>query len=356
MGLCSSSDETTRDEKARSKEFESKIAKDQKEDQQVSKLLLLGAGESGKSTLFKQMLRIYGKGFSIQERQQYITIIHNNMIQAMKTLCKMAATFGQQISTQNQNSLQVVENLKGEEEITPELGTHLAALWEDKAIQTTYDQRSRFQLADGTKYFFDMINTVCKSDYLPSEDDILRCRVRTTGIVENEFEIDGNKFRMFDVGGQRNERKKWIHCFEGVTAVLFVAAISEYDQTLYEDESVNRMTEALNLFEEICNSRWFQETSIMLFLNKRDLFYDKIEKQKVPLTVCWRDYEGESNYEDGVKFITNQFLARNHNPQSHMVYCHCTCATDKDNVQFVFNAVKDTVIRTSLAKIGLAPT
>jgi hypothetical protein len=72
--------------------------------------------------------------------------------------------------------------------------------------------------------------------YIPSEQDVLHARAPTTGIVENHFEIDGNAFKMFDVGGQRNERKKWIHCFENVTAVLFVAALSEYNQVLYEDE------------------------------------------------------------------------------------------------------------------------
>ena len=86
---------------------------------------------------------------------------------------------------------------------------------------------------------------------------------------------------MFDVGGQRNERKKWIHCFENVTAVIFVAAISEYDQVLYEDDTTNRMHEALELFDEICNSRWFRETSIILFLNKRDLFNEKISRVPV---------------------------------------------------------------------------
>ena len=89
-------------------------------------------------------------------------------------------------------------------------------------------------------------------NFIPDAQDILRCRVRTTGIVETSFLIDENIFKMFDVGGQRNERKKWIHCFENVTAVIFVAAISEYDQQLYEDENANRMVEALNLFEEIC--------------------------------------------------------------------------------------------------------
>jgi len=77
------------------------------------------------------------------------------------------------------------------------------------------------------------------------------------------------------VGGQRNERKKWIHCFENVTAVLFVGVLSEYDQVLYEDATVNRMVETLVLFEDACNSHWFKKTAIILFLNKRDLFVEK---------------------------------------------------------------------------------
>jgi guanine nucleotide-binding protein G(i) subunit alpha len=81
---------------------------------------------------------------------------------------------------------------------------------------------------------------------------------------------------LLPVGGQRSERKKWIHCFENVTAIVFLVAISEYDQKLYEDESVNRMQEALTLFDSICNSRWFVRTSIILFLNKIDLFAEKL--------------------------------------------------------------------------------
>jgi len=178
----------------------------------------------------------------------------------------------------------------------------------------------------------------------------LRSRVRTTGIVENEFEIDGNKFRMFDVGGQRNERKKWIHCFESVTAVLFVAAMSEYDQVLYEDESQNRMIEALNLFEEICNSRWFSSTAMILFLNKRDLFAEKILRS--PLTVCFPDYTGATDFETGSAFLQKQFESKNHNEQK-VIYTHVTCATDTTAIAVVFNAVKDIVIRMSLNEAGL---
>jgi len=135
-----------------------------------------------------------------------------------------------------------------------------------------------------------------------------------------------------------------------VTAVLFVAAISEYDQVLYEDENTNRIVEALNLFEEICNSRWFRETSMILFLNKRDLFAEKC--QKVSIAVCFPDYTGDDSYEAGAHFIQEQFETKNRNPDKQ-IYTHLTCATDTENIAVVFNAVKDIIIRKSLNEAGL---
>merc|ERR1712054_678286 len=112
--------------------------------------------------------------------------------------------------------------------------------------------------------------------YLPNEQDVLRSRVRTTGIVQSDFVIKSIQFSMFDVGGQRNERRKWIHCFDNVDCVVFVASLSEFDQMLYEDETKNRLDEALELFAQIVNSKWFKNCSIILFLNKKDLFEKKL--------------------------------------------------------------------------------
>jgi len=220
-----------------------------------------------------------------------------------------------------------------------------------------YANRAHFQLPDSTKYFLDKVAVIGAENYLPTEQDVLRSRVRTTGIVSNEFTIEGNKFQMFDVGGQRNERKKWIHCFENVTAVIFVAAISEYDQVLYEDETVNRVQEALVLFEEICNSRWFRRSGMLLFLNKCDLFMEKI--QRVPLTVCFPEYDGEKTYDGCAKHMASQFERRNRTTEPgkselKKIYTHITCATDRDNIMVVFNAVKDIIIRISLEAAGLA--
>jgi hypothetical protein len=85
--------------------------------------------------------------------------------------------------------------------------------------------------------FFEDIERLFERNYLPTDQDILRTRLRTTGISETLFELGNFTYRMFDVGGQRSERKKWIHVFDNVQVVLFLAAISGYDQALVEDRS-----------------------------------------------------------------------------------------------------------------------
>jgi len=103
---------------------------------------------------------------------------------------------------------------------------------------------------------------------MPSDQDILRSRVKSTGITEVQLTIHGTIYRMCDVGGQRSERKKWVHCFSDVEVLLFVLAISEFNQMLYEDESVSRIAEATTLWQSVSNSKWFANASTILFLNK----------------------------------------------------------------------------------------
>lgn len=167
---------------------------------------------------------------------------------------------------------------------------------------------------------------------------------------------------MFDVGGQRSERKKWIHCFENVTTILFLVAISEYDQLLFEDETVNRMQEALTLFDSICNSRWFVKTSIILFLNKIDRFKEKLPVS--PMKNYFPDYEGKSlpvlqllseqklicrlggaDYSAACDYILNRFVSLNQAEQKQ-IYTHFTCATDTTQIRFVMAAVNGTFIRS----------
>ncbi|KAK3548647.1 hypothetical protein QTP70_015929 [Hemibagrus guttatus] len=156
--------------------------------------------------------------------------------------------------------------------------------------------------------------------------------------------------RLFDVGGQRSERKKWIHCFEDVTAIIFCVALSGYDQVLHEDETTNRMHESLKLFDSICNNKWFTNTSIILFLNKKDIFEEKIKKS--PLTICFPEYTGPNTFLEAVSYIQSQYESKNKSFNKE-VYAHITCATDTNNIQFVFDAVTDVIIANNLRFCGL---
>jgi GTPase SAR1 family protein len=324
-------------------------------DQRTFKLLLLGAGESGKSTLFKQMLTIYGQGVSKEELIALIGPIHANLQLGMTALCTNVERWGS-VLPENEEACRHFQSLSSSLQddltLTPTQFQYLKQLWADPAIQTAWQNRAEFQIYDSTAYFCDKVAQIESPDYVPTEDDHLRIRVRTTGIVEKGFAIDGNQFRLFDVGGQRNERKKWIHCFENVTAVIFVAAISEYDQRLFEDETTNRLTEALKLFDDICNSRWFSKTALLLFLNKRDLFQEKI--MQVPLSKYFSDYDGpEQDYQAAQTWILNQFKDKNRNPNK-AIYSSVTTAIDTGNIRMVVNSVKDIIIRQALSSIGVA--
>ncbi len=222
------------------------------------------------------------------------------------------------------------------------------------------------------KYYCESIDRISAPSYIPEVQNVLRARVRTSGIVEETYIIDKVTFMMYNVGGQRNERKKWIHCFDNVTAVIFVAAINEYDQVLYEDNSMNRMDEAVMLFDEVCNSKYFKKTSMILFLNKRDLFREKLAL--VPFRIDqgenarYKDYNGpqitpgtasaqigspefEKCYEAIKDYLLQLFLKRNKQPGNE-VYHHVTCATDTENVKVVFNACKDIILKSNLRGSG----
>lgn len=110
------------------------------------------------------------------------------------------------------------------------------------------------------------------------------------------------------------------------------------------------MHESLKLFDSICNNKWFQETSIILFLNKKDLFESKISKS--PLSICFPEYTGLNTYTEGLGYIKSQYESKNKSPKKE-VYSHVTCATDTNNIQFVFDAVTDVIIANNLRGCGL---
>ncbi|CAO3701317.1 unnamed protein product [Rhizopus microsporus] len=352
MGCCQSNE--VHDGKARNEEIDNIIKRDKLNMRNEVKMLLLGTGESGKSTILKQMKLIHDGGYSRDEREAFKEIIFSNTVQSMRVILEAMDNMGVSFSVpQNKHHASIILDLPTQierESLPPEVALAIKTLWKDPNLLSVFDRSREYQLNDSAKYYFDSIDRIGEISYVPTDQDVLRSRVKTTGITETTFVIGDLTYRMFDVGGQRSERKKWIHCFENVTAIIFLVAISEYDQVLIEDETVNRMQEALTLFDSICNSRWFVKTSIILFLNKIDIFKEKLQKH--PLKESFSDFTGPETYESARDYILNRFVSLNQS-DSKQIYSHFTCATDTEQIKFVMAAVNDIIIQNNLRDVGL---
>ncbi|KAH6761385.1 G protein alpha subunit 1 [Perilla frutescens var. hirtella] len=367
------------EENEQTAEIERRIEQETKAEKHIQKLLLLGAGDSGKSTIFKQIKLLFQSGFDEAELKGYIPVIHANIYQTIKILYDGSKELSQSledsskfvISDENKEIGDKFSEIGGRlnyPRLTKELAHEIETLWRDSAIQETYVRGNELQLPDCAHYFMENLQRLSDADYVPTKEDVLYARVRTTGVVEIQFspvgenKKSGEVYRLFDVGGQKNERRKWIHLFEGVSAVIFCAAISEYDQTLFEDDNTNRMMETKELFEWVLKQPCFEKTSFLLFLNKFDLFEKKV--LKVPLNVCgwYKDYQpvstGKQEIEHAYEFVKKKFeelyfqsAAPDRVDRVFKIYR--TTALDQKLVKKTFKLVDETLRRRNLFEAGL---
>ncbi|XP_055820330.1 guanine nucleotide-binding protein alpha-1 subunit [Solanum dulcamara] len=367
------------EENSQTAEIERRIEQETKADKHIQKLLLLGAGDSGKSTIFKQIKLLFQTGFDEAELMNYIPVIHANVYQTIKILHDGSKELAQNeleaskylLSAENKEIGEKLSEIGGRLDyphLTKDLVQDIEALWKDPAIQETLLRGNELQVPDCAHYFMENVGRFSDIHYVPTKEDVLFARIRTTGVVEIQFSPVGeNKkigdvYRLFDVGGQRNERRKWIHLFEGVTAVIFCAAISEYDQTLFEDERKNRMMETKELFEWVLKQPCFEKTSFMLFLNKFDIFEQKV--LKVPLNACewFKDYQsvstGKQEIEHAYEFVKKKFEESYFQCTApdcvdRVFKIYRTTALDQKLVKKTFKLVDETLRRRNLFEAGL---
>ncbi|XP_075758656.1 guanine nucleotide-binding protein subunit alpha-15 isoform X4 [Pelodiscus sinensis] len=258
----------------------SKILRDQKmQDKKELKLLLLGAGESGKSTFIKQMRLIHGAGYSEEDRKGFATLVYQNVFASIQAIIRAMETlqipYAQPENVENARLVMGV-NVSNVVTFSRPYSNAIESLWRDAGTRTCYERRREYHLLDSALYFLSSLERIAEDCYIPTTQDVLRSRMPTTGISEYCFSMQEMILRIVDVGGQKSERKKWLHCFEHVIALIYLASLSEYDQYLVENSEENRMRESLALFRTILELPWFQNVSVILFLNKTDLLEDKI--------------------------------------------------------------------------------
>lgn len=386
--------------------IEAELKQSKKNSRQEVKLLLLGSGESGKSTFAKQLRIIHDHGFRESELTTNRPYVFHNIISAMQTILLAMERLDIKLDNE-ENNAHYVEIIKKMDILYTNLRQHfpddylpeqyvqaIQSLWSDAGVQQAYERRNDYKLSDSAGYFFQNVTRFGQPGFLPTTEDMLRIRVPTTGVKEHSIKIKSVWFRIVDVGGQRKEKPKWIHCFEGVTSMIFLAALNEYDMFLdpndetsnNDDVRTNRMKDSLALFNVICSIPMLKRSSFILFLNKTDLFEDKIRTH--PLSTHFPNYQGPVDDANAAReYIKQMYIeqasnfgmeGRHDSKQYHnertdesltghdpmrsrtlssrnsssddkkYLYTHFTSAIDTENIKFIFEAVKNTILREHL--------
>ncbi|XP_053194594.1 guanine nucleotide-binding protein G(o) subunit alpha-like [Scomber japonicus] len=360
MGICLHGDitEEGKNAKLQNSKIEKDLCEHARTEMNVVKLLMLGVAESGKSTLIRQIKIIHSHGFSKQELISFKPAVLDNLLTSMKFVLRGMGMLRINLANKNNKMharavLSCSQCLGDDQELLPFLAHAFCALWADQGVRAAAARGYDFELNDSALYFFENMSRVIAPNYIPTETDVLRVRLRTCGIIETQFQVNDTIFRLYDVGGQRSERRKWLSCFDCIQAVLFVVDLSSYDMSLMEDPSVNRLQESLQLFISICTNTVFKRTSLILFMNKTDLFREKILHSGRHLGMYLSTYEGaDGDVDAAAHFITTMFSSCN-SRLDYPVFHHYTTATDTTNIQVVFQMVIDQIIKENLASVQL---
>lgn len=377
----------------------SSVAESSASSQSQFKLLLLGAGESGKSTLVKQLIFINSASklsqtpsivsskdsssgpspllrastehakistedkdhsvthddqakshqgrimSSIELASEYVKVLRDNTVQSMQSLLQEAINSKVDLGDQKCLVDEIVAlNVNTSINFTLELAQAIQTLWTKcPAITTIWQRRSTFWVLECANYYFTHCIRFAQPNFQPTEEDVIMARKRTTGVVTTDFQHHGVRWSVIDVGGQRNERRKWLHYFDNVQAIIYVANLAAYHRVLFEDQKVNAMQEDIELFRQTAGNVLFKGIPVFLVLNKRDLFCQQLDITNIDH--CFPDYDGPADFDPCVKYIEAQFKRQLPSGKS-LAGSYYISARSRDDVQDTFDKIRLHMVET----------
>ncbi|KAF8837882.1 G-alpha-domain-containing protein [Paxillus ammoniavirescens] len=247
------------------------------------------------------------------------------------------------------------------QEVLHSCSDDIISLWNDKFVREVL-RRRKIRLEELPGFFLNDLDRVTALDFIPSDDDVLRARLKTVGVSEYRCEMEaaagreqGTEWRIVDVGGSRSQRATWVPFFDDVDAIIFLAPISGFDQVLAEDRSVNRLEDSVLLWKAVCSNRLLANVDLVLFLNKCDILDAKLTSG-IRLSRYVRSYGDRANdLETASKYFRSKFSAihREYSPLPRKFYGFCTSVTDTTTTAGILASVRDMVVRRHLKQSKL---
>eukprot|EP01083_Nonionella_stella_P085599 237395_1 len=305
------------------------------------KVLLLGAGESGKSTIMNQLQRLQNEREKVEVRYDadfYRTVLHDNSLEAIQCLLgAFREKIGELSQPEFRSAADTIMKMSHFDGLTPEIAEKIQILWSLPELKNNINRLGQsFYIPDSAPFYFDNVVRFARPSFTPSADDMVMARVRTTGVRPKTLRFPPVEYMFVDVGGQRSERKKWLSFFDDVKAIFFVVNLSGYNKITFECSKTNRLHESLELFKSTMNNPIFADTPVVMLLNKNDLFEPMLKRKD--LVKCFPNYRGSGSPESAIQYITRQFWREMPHGRDFRE-CYVLSARFRDDVRRVFNDV-----------------
>jgi GTPase SAR1 family protein len=289
-------------------------------------VVMFGPGSSGKSTFMRQMLNHLKNDQLEISGQEIASIVHSNIIQA----CRWMVSGELKEDTAFKSSDRQLANNKKFKQLTSEngnvmtkeLASFLSSLWSEEDFQNSLRKSKSPLLAekDSIEYFFNSLPHITSPDYVPTLEDTMRYRVRTTGMLSREFQISQANLSLYDVGGSFSQRRAWKHLFDelkDISVLLYFVPLGDYDQPCYHNESLSRLQDSLDCLDLVGN--YVSDIPIVLVFTKNDIFEKTFSAEN--MTEHFPEFKGGSANR-AREFIKHVFLEKIKAKNFHEVSIH----------------------------------
>jgi len=360
MGVCIAPVKRTgTPEELESKKVSERIDKDLKAsaEQNHVRILLTGTADAGKSTFLRQLLLEYGTNQQELDTiaQESVEVLRDNVVSVVKDVVAFAKANDQTLTGCSDKDLAKIERAST---LNDEIVKIIVKIRDIPSFQTILESHGEVMHVQGgvtgATYFLQNVERFAAEDFAPTRTDMIFLRKRTRGTNEIHFKYKSVMFTLVDVGGQRSERRTWLQCFSDVTGIIYLVALNEYDLFLEEDERTNRLAESLKVWRALSTSVYLSSIPFLLFLNKSDLFEEKIKR--VPLSKVFSDFDevvaswkdaSLTTMEKSWKYIAGLFKQRYGGGKE--LHIHLTCAIDTEACKNLFDSVQKSLLTDLLS-------
>lgn len=296
-------------------------------------------------------------GFDDAETERFVQIIRRNYLLTLDELITLAGKMKLSVSEENKKHLPTIKELTRDREASVKDNLDiLRSVWEDETIQEIVVKHREQLSAPHIGYFWEHIDRILDDSYKPTDEDILRVRVRTAGAYSTVIFVKPEYFEFFDVGGQKPERSKWEKVLQShkFSCIIYFVACDEWDVRDEEREfECTKLEMSKIIFNEVADDQTIPKSvPIILFLNRSDLFAARIKQEEGydSFQKTFPDYSGGQNVDQALEYIRKKFMD---GIKRDTIKHYITNALDKDAMNPIFNAVKTYILTSALQPTGI---